>query len=178
MWSLRPRATELNRRPAQILDLAAAASLADRGSAQLVLTNGVFDLLHRGHARFLEDCAKLGDLLVVGVNDDRSVARIKGPERPIQGLADRLAVLAAIRWVDHLVPFFDNDASELIHLIRPDIYVKGAEYDPTVPGARQLPERAAVKSVGADCQFLAMTPGLSTSALIASILAIAKTPDR
>ena len=178
MWSPRPQAIELNRRPAEILDRAAAASLADRGSARLVLTNGVFDLLHRGHAQFLEDCAKLGDLLVVGVNDDRSVARLKGSPRPIQALADRLAVLAAIRWVDHLVPFSDNDASELIHLIRPDIYVKGAEYDPAVPGARELPERAAVILVGADCQFLAMAPGLSTSGLIASILAIPKSPDR
>lgn len=98
---------------------------------RIVFTNGVFDLLHRGHVTYLAAARSLGDRLVVGVNDDASVRRLnKGPERPINTAEDRCAVLEALRSVDATVIFTEDTPAELIERVRPDILVKGGDYNP------------------------------------------------
>ncbi len=152
-------------RPARILSAAAAAELAERGGCTLVLTNGVFDLLHPGHLQLLEGCANLADLLAVGVNDDDAVRRLKGPGRPLQTLEERIAALAAVRWVDYVIPFTEPTANQLIAASRPDVYAKGVEYDPDGAQRRPLPELSAARAVGARCRFIHMRAGQSTTEL-------------
>lgn len=151
--------------PAPVLDRCAAAGLGRRRDRTLVLTNGVFDLLHPGHIAFLRDCAALGDILAVGVNADETVRRLKGPRRPVQALEERIAGLAAIRWVDYVIPFPEPTAAALIEAVRPDVYAKGVEYDPARPGAHPLPELATARQVGAGCRFIPMRAGHSTTEL-------------
>ena len=100
------------------------------------MTNGVFDLLHAGHVRFLEAARELGDELVVAVNDDDSTRRLK-PGRPINKLADRMAVLKALRCVDLVLPFSEDTPERLIELMRPDVLVKGGDYTPEQISGRQ-----------------------------------------
>ena len=122
---------------APILRLAATAELEDALKAlpgAVVLTNGCFDLLHEGHVRFLEGCAALGERLVVGLNGDDAVTELKGPGRPVVPVAQRAALLAAIRWIDAVVVFDAVSADHLIRTIRPDVYAKGADYDPAAGG--------------------------------------------
>lgn len=96
---------------------------------RVVFTNGVFDLLHRGHVEYLTEAGALGDRLVVGVNDDESARRLgKGPDRPLNRLQDRLVVLAGLEVVDLLVPFEEDTPLELIKLLEPDVLVKGGDY--------------------------------------------------
>ncbi len=145
---------------------AAAARAADwRSEGQrVVFTNGVFDLLHRGHVDSLAAAKALGDRLVVGVNDDASVQRLKGAARPLTPLADRLFVLASLVVVDLVVAFAEDTPLELIQAVRPDVLVKGADYDPaTVVGGE------FVRSYGGRVETIALTPGRSTSALVDKI---------
>ena len=158
--------------PARVLDAAAARELAARGGRTLVFTNGVFDLLHAGHLQLLQGCAELADVLVVGVNEDAAVRRLKGTARPIQSLDERVAALAAVRWVDVVIPFAEPTASELIKALRPNTYAKGVEYDPAGPRPRSLPELVAARSVGARCRFIGMRPGQSTTELAGRIEAL------
>ena len=106
----------------------------------LVFTNGCFDILHRGHVTYLEEAAALGKSLVVGVNDDASVRGLdKGPERPINCLDDRMAVLAALRCVDAVMPFSDPTPIRLIEAARPDVLVKGGDWSPDkIVGAKEV----------------------------------------
>ena len=111
----------------------AAARLAARLRQQgkrVVFTNGCFDLLHPGHLHVLEQARAKGDVLFVGVNTDASVARLKGPLRPIQPLEVRQAVLAAVRFVDHVVAFDEDTPYQLIKVIKPQVLVKGGDYAP------------------------------------------------
>ena len=156
-------------RPAQIVEARAALGPARRGGRTLVLTNGVFDLLHPGHLALLQECAGFGDLLAVGVNADETVRRLKGPRRPLQPLAERVAALAAVRWVDYVVPFSEPTADALIRALQPDVYAKGVEYDPGGAERRPLPELAAARAVGARCQFVRMQAGHSTTELAARV---------
>ena len=103
-------------------------ALRKRG-ARIVFTNGCFDLLHAGHVRYLQEARSLGDALVVGVNDDASVARLKGKDRPFNGLEDRVEVLGALECVDLVVPFSEDTPSLLIESIAPDFLVKGADWE-------------------------------------------------
>jgi len=96
--------------------------------ARVVFTNGVFDLLHRGHAEYLEDARALGDRLVVGINTDASVRRLKGPSRPIVGEQDRAALVRALACVDLVVLFDDDTPQRLVEAVKPDVLVKGADY--------------------------------------------------
>ena len=96
-----------------------------RSSQSVVLTNGCFDLIHHGHIRFLQACAALGDVLVVGLNDDESVTALKGQGRPVLTADQRAQILASIRWVDLVVIFPQLTAGRLIEAVRPDVYVKG-----------------------------------------------------
>ncbi len=159
----------------KIATLEHAVHLLDEARAErqvIVLTNGVFDLLHLGHVRYLQEARSLGDLLVVGVNDDDSVRRLKGPLRPLVPGSERAIVLAALECVDLVVPFFDDTAENLVSRLRPDIYVKGGDYDPgATPGQPgYLPEAAGVASYGGRVTILPFLPGHSTSELVRSIV--------
>ena len=131
-------------------------------SQTVVLTNGCFDLIHHGHTAFLQACAALGDVLVVGLNDDAAVTALKGQGRPVLSTDQRAQILAAIRWVDLVVIFRQLTAERLIEAVRPDVYAKGAEYDPA-SGDRPLPETEAVTEIGCRLHFVKLTPGASSS---------------
>ena len=114
-----------------VLDESAAVEAITQRRAQgarVVFTNGVFDLLHLGHVRYLREARDLGDLLIVAVNSDASTRRLKGPARPIIGEDERAETLAALTAVDYVTIFADATAERLVSLLRPDIYVKGADY--------------------------------------------------
>jgi len=151
----------------KIVERAAAADLADVWRTRrltIVFTNGVFDLMHRGHVDSLAAARAKGDRLVVGVNTDASVQRLKGPTRPLVPLEDRMAVLAALECVD-LVTAFDEDTPEaLIHALRPDVLVKGADY-----ATDQIVGADFVRSYGGRVETIELTPGRSTSALVEKI---------
>lgn len=136
----------------------------------LVWTNGCFDLIHAGHIRSLQAAAARGDVLIVGVNSDASVRRLKGPNRPILPAEERAFVLAALACVDY-VTIFDEDTPEAaLSLIRPDIHCKGADYAP--PQGKPVPERSIVEAYGGRVEFLPFLPGISTSELIQKIRAL------
>ena len=127
----------------------------------VVFTNGCFDILHAGHVRYLTAARALGDILVVGLNSDESVGRLKGPGRPVNPAADRAEVLAALRAVDHVVVFAEATAEELVRRLHPDIYVKGGDYS-----MDRLPEAAIVQSYGGRTVLVPMVEGRSTTSVI------------
>ena len=146
-----------------------AASRLDAALAALprplVFTNGVFDLLHRGHVTYLAQARALGAALVVGLNSDASARLLgKGPERPLNAADDRAAVLAALASVDLVVPFDEPDPLALLQRVRPDIYVKGGDY-----AIETLRETALVRSWGGSACAIALVPGRSTTALVRRI---------
>ncbi len=137
-------------------------ALALRKGRRLVFTNGVFDLLHAGHVAYLEQARALGDLLIVGLNTDASVRRLgKGDGRPINPLEDRAAVIAALRAVDAVVAFEERTPERIIETLKPEIHVKGGDYDPET-----MPETALVHSYGGDVVVLPLLTGRSTSAIL------------
>lgn len=137
----------------------------DRLPRPLVFTNGVFDVLHRGHVTYLEQARALGAALMVGVNSDASARRLgKGPARPLNGEADRAAVVAALRAVDFVVVFEESTPCELIERTRPDVYVKGGDYD-----IEALRETALVRSWGGRAVAIAFVDGYSTTRLVERI---------
>jgi D-beta-D-heptose 7-phosphate kinase/D-beta-D-heptose 1-phosphate adenosyltransferase len=133
----------------------------------VVFTNGVFDLLHAGHIELLRRARDLGDLLVVGINSDQSVRRLKGRSRPINHEQDRLAVISALSFVDHAFLFDPDTAIDAIQALRPDIYVKGGDYR-----VETLPEAPAMREIGGRIVILPHLGGLSTSGLIDRILSL------
>lgn len=139
-------------------------SLADwrkRHPGRVVFTNGVFDLLHAGHIDVLVGARARGDALVVGVNSDASVRRLKGPDRPVRSEADRLYVLAALEAVDAVTLFEQDTPLELVQLLQPDVIAKGGDYSPdSVVGAN------VVRSRGGDVVIIPLTPGHSTTSTI------------
>ncbi|MFL5779262.1 MAG: D-glycero-beta-D-manno-heptose 1-phosphate adenylyltransferase [Chloroflexota bacterium] len=137
-----------------------------RQGHRIVFTNGCFDILHRGHITYLNRAKALGDLLIVAVNDDAGVARLKGPSRPINSLDDRLGVLEALSCVDHVVAFEEEIPARLIEAIRPDVYVKGGDYD-----VANLPEAPLVESLGGVVQILPYVEDRSTSGVIERVRA-------
>lgn len=131
---------------APVLDPEAAARWADtqrRRGKTIVLANGCFDLLHVGHVRYLTAARALGDALVVGINSDASVRRLKGAGRPLMSAAERAELLGALAAVDAVVVFEEDTVERLVHLIRPDVQAKGTDYTETT-----VPERAAVVAAG------------------------------
>ncbi len=154
-------------------DLAAIVAAHRAAERSVVFTNGCFDVLHRGHVRYLEQAAELGDLLVVAVNSDDSVRRLKGPDRPVNPVEDRVALLAALACVDHVVVFGEDSPATLIEAIRPDVYVKGGDYPPEM-----VPEAPLVRRLGGQVRTLGYVPDRSTSAIIERIRAqqIAEAP--
>jgi D-beta-D-heptose 7-phosphate kinase/D-beta-D-heptose 1-phosphate adenosyltransferase len=133
----------------------------------VVWTNGCFDLIHLGHVRNLKAARSLGDLLIVGVNSDGSVRRLKGVGRPILPGAERVEILAAFACVDHVIVFDEDTPLEAIGQLQPDIHCKGADYAP--PNGKPIPEAAIVEAYGGRIEFLPMVPGTSTSDLIGRI---------
>jgi D-glycero-beta-D-manno-heptose 1-phosphate adenylyltransferase len=132
-----------------------------RGRGRLVFTNGVFDLLHPGHVDILVGARRHGDSLVVGVNGDASVRRLKGADRPVRNEAERSYVLAALESVDAVVVFDQDTPLELIRHLRPDVLVKGGDYnEATIVGARD------VVAWGGEVAVIPLTPGQSTTSII------------
>lgn len=131
---------------------------------KLVFTNGVFDLLHVGHVRYLQQARSLGDALVVAVNGDASVRALKGPARPINAEQDRAEVLAALEWVSYVTIFPEVRVTAVLETIRPQVYVKGGDYtvESLDPG-----ERAALEGAGSQIRILPLVAGKSTTAIIA-----------
>jgi len=131
---------------------------------RIVFTNGCFDILHAGHVSYLNRAKALGDILIIGVNSDVSVNRLKGPSRPINPLWDRIQVLSALGCVDHLVHFDDDTPSNLIQMVRPDVYVKGGDYT-----KETLPEASLVEQLGGVVQILPFVENRSTTSIIERI---------
>ncbi len=132
-----------------------------RSGRRIVFTNGVFDILHRGHVDYLSEAKRLGDILIVGLNTDASARRLKGKGRPVQSQRDRAAVLLALRSVDFVVLFSEDTPAELIKRVRPDVLVKGADYKLTEIIGADL-----VRSYGGTVKRIRLTPGRSTSSLV------------
>ena len=131
---------------------------------RIVFTNGCFDLLHPGHVRYLAAARALGDALVVGVNGDASVRRLKEAGRPILSLAERLEVLAALAAVDHVIAFDDDTPRALVEALRPDVLVKGADWpEAEIVGA------AEVRSWGGHVERIPLVPGVSTTEILRRI---------
>lgn len=141
--------------------IAARASRLRRASRKLVFTNGVFDILHRGHVDYLSKAKSYGDVLIVGLNTDASVRRLKGKNRPIQKERDRAAVLLALRSVDYVVLFSTDTPADLIRQVRPDVLVKGADYK-----LSEIVGAEFVRSYGGKVRRVRMTPGRSTSKIL------------
>ncbi len=138
-----------------------------RSSGQsIVFTNGCFDILHSGHVGYLEKAKSLGDVLVVGLNTDASVRRLKGETRPINSLEERIKVLSAITAVDLIVPFAEDTPVNLIKKVRPDYFVKGGDYSREI-----LPETPVVEALGGKVEILPYIPERSTTNTIRKILA-------
>lgn len=151
-------------------ELARSREAWRRAGRRLVFTNGCFDLLHVGHLRYLRAARAHGDLLVVGLNDDASVARLKGPGRPIVPAAERAELLAALEPVDYVVLFDEETAGGLVAALRPEVYVKGGDYAAgTGQAGKPLPEAALVRGYGGEVRVVPLLRGHSTSALLARI---------
>ena len=132
---------------------------------RVVFTNGCFDLLHAEHVNLLRQARAIGDCLVVGLNSDNSVMRLKGPSRPVNPQADRALVLSAIQYVDHLVLFDEDTPCDLIRALRPDVLVKGGDYTPESVIGRDI-----VLEYGGEVKVLNTNRAVSTTATIERIL--------
>lgn len=128
-----------------------------RSGLRLVVTNGCFDVLHAGHVLSLSEARRMGDALIVLVNDDESVRSLKGPTRPVNRIDDRLAVLRALRCVDFAVDFSGPDPGELVKLIRPEVLVKGSDW---------RGKRVAGEEWAGEVRFVDLLPGRSTTAIL------------
>ena len=132
---------------------------------QVVLANGCFDILHVGHVRYLEGASHLGDVLVVAINDDESVGRLKGPNRPIMTLEERAFLVAALAAVDYVVPFSGTDVSEVIRALRPAVHAKGTDYTEDT-----VPERELVRAMGGEVRIVGDPKDHSTKDVLSRIL--------
>ena len=145
----------------KVLSWPEAAAWRARQPGRVVFTNGVFDLLHPGHVDVITGARARGEALVVGVNSDRSVRRLKGPTRPIRSEAERAYVLAAFEAVDAVVLFDQDTPLELVQLLQPDVIVKGGDYSPeTIVGAD------TVRARGGEVVVIPLTPGQSTTSIV------------
>jgi len=144
--------------------LGATLAVRRAAGARIVFTNGCFDLLHPGHVRYLAAARALGDVLVVGLNGDASVRRLKGPGRPILGAAERVEVVAGLSAVDHIVLFEEDTPRELIAALAPDVLVKGADWP-----IEEIAGRDLVLARGGRVARIPLVPGVSTSEIIRRI---------
>jgi D-beta-D-heptose 7-phosphate kinase/D-beta-D-heptose 1-phosphate adenosyltransferase len=135
----------------------------------LVFTNGVFDILHRGHVEYLENAATLGDILIVGLNSDNSVRKIRGEPRPLVPQEDRAAILAALESVDFVTIFEDETPNRLLNILKPNVLVKGGDY--TIEG---VVGRELVTTYGGKVLTATHTPNRSTTDVIEKIVSLTK----
>lgn len=137
---------------------------AQKNGEKVVMTNGCFDILHAGHCQYLRQASELGDRLIVAVNDDASVSRLKGPTRPINNLQGRMDVLASLAAVDWVVDFSEDTPQRLIARVLPDILVKGGDYRPEeIAGGQE------VVAAGGEVKILSFKDGCSTTSVIKKI---------
>lgn len=132
---------------------------------KIVFTNGCFDILHTGHAKYLKESKKFGDILIVGLNSDSSVKKLKGENRPINNESDRAMLLDELKSVDYVVIFSEDTPTELLNIIKPDIYTKGADYT-----LQTLPEAKTVIENGGRVEFISLVEGKSTTNVVKNIL--------
>ena len=142
--------------------IAAFAAALREGEARVVFTNGCFDILHAGHVRYLAAARALGDVLILGLNSDASVRRLKGETRPVNSEADRAEVVGALKSVDYVVIFGEDTAEDLIAKVQPAVYAKGGDYT-----LETLPEARIVESYGGEVAFIPLVKGKSTTGMIA-----------
>ena len=138
-----------------------AAALRE-GGARVAFTNGCFDILHAGHVRYLAAARALGDGLILGLNSDASVRRLKGETRPVNSEADRAEVVGSLKSVDYVVIFGEDTAEDLIAKVQPTVYAKGGDYT-----LETLPEARIVESYGGEVAFIPLVAGKSTTGMIA-----------
>ncbi len=138
--------------------------LSDLKNKKIVFTNGCFDILHIGHVKYLKESKKFGDILIVGLNSDSSVKKLKGDNRPINNEQDRAGILDELKSVDYVVIFEEDSPKELIDIIKPDIYTKGADYT-----LETLPETPVVIKNGGEVKFINFVEGKSTTNIVKSI---------
>lgn len=156
-----------------LTDLADKRAKWKKKGESVVFTNGCFDILHAGHIQYLEEAAKLGDRLIIAVNSDESVSRLKGPTRPINVLQSRMYLLASLRCVDGVFPFNEETPLESIMTLQPDVLVKGGDYSPdTIVGARE------VESWGGHVKVIPFVEGFSTTKLESRILELYKQKNK
>lgn len=141
--------------------LPALAQLVKDQGKRLVTTNGCFDLLHWGHIQYLSEAKALGDLLLVGINSDASVKRLKGPSRPLNPELVRARQIASLECVDYVVIFDEATPEAFLKTVRPAVHAKGGDYR-----VEDLPERAVVEAGGGEVKVLSLVPGFSTTSLI------------
>jgi rfaE bifunctional protein nucleotidyltransferase chain/domain len=152
----------------RVLALAEAVSRADawrRAGRRIVLANGLFDLIHVGHVRYLAGARRQGDVLIVAVNSDASARRLKGPGRPLVPEAERAEIVAALRFVDCVVLFGEDSAERVIEALRPDVHAKGTDYT-----AETVPEREAVARCGGRVAIVGDPKDHASRDLIATVL--------
>ncbi len=132
-----------------------------KDNRKLVFSNGCFDILHIGHVYYLYAASKLGDVLIVGVNGDDSVKRLKGPMRPIINARERVEIIAALEMVDYVILFNSLTCSKLLQMIKPEVYVKGGDYS-----SETLPEEKVVRDFGGKVEIIDRVKNRSTSQII------------
>ncbi len=136
--------------------------LRDQGKT-VVTTNGCFDIIHAGHVAYLTEAARQGDILLVGINSDASVKRLKGENRPVQDQATRCAVMAALAMVDAAFIFPEDDPRQFCEIIRPDVHVKGGDY------SREMIETPIIEKYGGVVKIVSFVQGFSTSNIVSKI---------
>ncbi len=152
-----------------IIDRNDAATFCDglkQSGRQIVFTNGCFDIIHAGHVRYLTAAKNFGDVLIVGLNTDESVRRLKGDSRPINNQDDRAEVLLGLKAVDHVIFFGEATAENLIAEVKPNVYVKGGDYT-----LDTLPEAKIVQRYGGRVELVNLVAGRSTTNIVQKILA-------
>ena len=152
-----------------LIDRNDAANFCDdlrRQNKKIVFTNGCFDIIHAGHVRYLTTAKNFGDVLIVGLNTDESVKRLKGDSRPINNQFDRAEVLLGLKAVDHVIFFGEQTAENLIAEVKPNVYVKGGDYT-----LETLPEAKIVQRFGGRVELVNLVAGHSTTNIVEKILA-------
>lgn len=154
--------------PPKVVDRVPLASwlAGQRATRRIVFTNGCFDVLHVGHVRLLRAAREQGDLLVVGLNSDGSVARLKGPQRPLVRQDERAEILAALECVDFVTIFDEATPVETLEIVRPHVHVKGGDYRED-----DLPETPVLRRIGAEIVIFPLIPGRSTTGLVEKMAA-------
>lgn len=145
-------------------DVAVLCDKLRRKKKTIVFTNGVFDILHMGHVSYLSKARDLGDVLIIGLNTDKSVKKIKGPKRPINKQSDRAGILSALEFVDYVVSFSEETPEKLIKLIKPDVLVKGADYK-----IKDIVGSEFVTSYGGKVKRIGLLKGRSTTRVVKKV---------